>query len=170
MTRLRTALTALALVATVLLGGCAQTADTTAVVNGVVIRESTVNDMAEALVSSGAYDKYADARSAASSNLIVGTVARQVASQDGIVLTPPDISGLSVSNPTFAAFLSTPLGVEYATDHVDGSQVINQVTTWQTEFAAVKVDLNPRYGTWADYISSSATTPPTGSMSDVSGS
>jgi hypothetical protein len=152
------------------MGGCSQTADTTAVVNGVVIRESTVNDMAEALVSTGAVATYAEARSSASSNLIVGEVARQVANQDGIVLTSPDISSLSVSNPTFATFLTTPLGVEYATDHVNGSQIINQVTTWQAEFAAVKVDLNPRYGSWADYISTSASTPPTGSMSVVSGS
>jgi hypothetical protein len=151
-------------------GGCAQTADTTAVVNGVVIRESTVNDMAEALVSSGAYTTYAEARSSASANLIVGEVARQVASQDGIALTPPDIQALAVSNPGFATFLATPLGVKYATDHVYGTQIINQVSSWQTEFAAVKVDLNPRYGTWADYISTSASTPATGSMSDVSGS
>jgi hypothetical protein len=169
-TRLRAALTALALVVTVLLGGCAQTADTTAVVNGVVIRENTVNDMAQALVSSGAYGTYAEARSAASSNLIVGEVARQVARQDGISLTPADISSLSANNPTFATFLSTPLGEEFATDHTNGSQVINQVTNWQTEFEAVNVDLNPRYGTWTDYISSTASTPPTGSMSVVSGS
>ncbi len=170
MTRLRAALTALLLTATVLLGGCAQTAATTAVVNGVVIRESTVNDMARALVSSGAYGTYAEARSAASSNLIVGTVARQVASQDGINLTSADIKSLSASNPTFATFLSTPLGEEFATDHVNASQVINQVSNWQAEFAAVNVDLNPRYGTWEAYITSGASTPASGSMSVVSGS
>ncbi|HSN11990.1 MAG TPA: hypothetical protein VLS51_07785 [Propionibacteriaceae bacterium] len=171
MTRLRAALAALALTVTVLLTGCAGgTANTTAVINGVVIRESTVDDMAEALVSSGAYSSYAEARSSASSNLIVGEVARQVAAKDGIALTPPDLPTLSKNNPTFATFLATPLGEEFATDHVNGSQVINQVPGWQAEFAAVKVQLNPRYGTWSDYISSSSGTVPTGSMSAVSGS
>ncbi|MBI4901421.1 MAG: hypothetical protein HY829_13220 [Actinobacteria bacterium] len=47
--------------------------------------------------------------------------------------------------------------------------MINQVSGWRNEFAALKVELNPRYGTWADYISSSSTTIPTGSMSAVSG-
>ena len=171
MTRLRAAVSVLALVVAVLLGGCSQaTPNTTAVVNGVVIHESSVDEVAEALVSTGAVSTFADARSSAASNLIAGQVARQVASKNGITLTPADINALSVSNPTFATFLTTPLGVQYATDHVDVTQVRNQVSNWQAELAAVNVQLNPRYGTWADYISSSASTPPTGSMSVVSGS
>lgn len=171
MTRLRAALAALALTVTVLLTGCSGgTANTTAVVNGVVIRESAVDAMAEALVSSGAISTYTAARASASSTLIVGEVARQVAARDGITLAAPDLTTLSSNNPTFAAFLTTPLGEEFATDHVNGSQVINQVPGWQAEFAAVKVELNPRYGTWADYISSSSSTVPTGSMSSVAGS
>ena len=169
-TRLRAAAAALALTVTVLLGGCAQSPDTAAVINGVEIRESTVNDMASLLVSTGAYSTYGEARSAASSNLIVGEVARQVANQDGITLTAADIQALSVSNPTFAAFLATPLGQRFATDHVNASQVINQVSSWQTEMSAMKVELNPRYGSWADYITSGSGTVPTGSMSDASGS
>jgi hypothetical protein len=161
----------LALVVAVLVGGCTQaTPNTTAVVNGVVIHESTVDEVAEALVSTGAVSTFADARSSAASNLIAGEVARQLASKDGITLTPADINALSVTNPTFATFLTTPLGVQYATDHVDVTQVRNQVSNWQAELAAVNVQLNPRYGTWADYISSSASTPPTGSMSEISGS
>ena len=171
MTRLRAAVSVLALVVAVLLGGCSQaTPNTTAVVNGVVIHESSVDEVAEALVSTGAVSTFADARSSAASNLIAGQVARQVASKNGITLTPADINALSVSNPTFATFLTTPLGVQYATDHVDVTQARNQVSNWQAELAAVNVQLNPRYGTWADYISSSASTPPTGSMSVVSGS
>jgi len=170
-TRLRAAVSVLALVVAVLVGGCTQaTPNTTAVVNGVVIHESTVDEVAEALVSTGAVSTFADARSSAASNLIAGEVARQLASKDGITLTPADINALSVTNPTFATFLTTPLGVQYATDHVDVTQVRNQVSNWQAELAAVNVQLNPRYGTWADYISSSASTPPTGSMSVVSGS
>ncbi|HEY8663966.1 MAG TPA: hypothetical protein VIL68_10145 [Propionibacteriaceae bacterium] len=171
MTRLRAAVSVLALVVAVLVGGCTQaTPNTTAVVNGVVIHESTVDEVAEALVSTGAVSTFADARSSAASNLIAGEVARQLASKDGITLTPADINALSVTNPTFATFLTTPLGVQYATDHVDVTQVRNQVSNWQAELAAVNVQLNPRYGTWADYISSSASTPPTGSMSEISGS
>jgi len=170
-TRLRAAVSVLALVVAVLVGGCTQaTPNTTAVVNGVVIHESTVDEVAEALVSTGAVSTFADARSSAASNLIAGEVARQLASKDGITLTPADINALSVTNPTFATFLTTPLGVQYATDHVDVTQVRNQVSNWQAELAAVNVQLNPRYGTWADYISSSASTPPTGSMSEISGS
>jgi len=170
-TRLRAAVSVIALVVAVLVGGCTQaTPNTTAVVNGVVIHESTVDEVAEALVSTGAVSTFADARSSAASNLIAGEVARQLASKDGITLTPADINALSVTNPTFATFLTTPLGVQYATDHVDVTQVRNQVSNWQAELAAVNVQLNPRYGTWADYISSSASTPPTGSMSVVSGS
>jgi len=170
-TRIRAAVTALALVVAVLLGGCTQAApNTTAVVNGVVIHESSVDEVAEALVSTGAVSTFADARSSASSTLIAGEVARQVARQNGITLTPADISALSVSNPTFAMFLTTPLGAQYATDHVDASQVINQDSNWRAEFAAVNVELNPRYGSWADYIASSASIPPTGSMSVTSGS
>ncbi|HET7724647.1 MAG TPA: hypothetical protein VFK68_08415 [Propionibacteriaceae bacterium] len=171
MTRLRAALAALVLTATVVLTGCSGgTANTTAVVNGVVIRESEVDAMAEALVSSGAIATYEAARSSASSTLIVGEVARQVAAKDGIKLTAPDLPALSASNPTFATFLTTPLGEEFATDHVNGSQVINQVSGWQSEFAAVKVQLNPRYGTWIDYISNSSNSVPSGSMSVVAGS
>ena len=171
MTRLRAAVSVLALVVAVLVGGCTQaTPNTTAVVNGVVIHESTVDEVAEALVSTGAVSTFADARSSAASNLIAGEVARQLASKDGITLTPADINALSVTNPTFATFLTTPLGVQYATDHVDVTQVRNQVSNWQAELAAVNVQLNPRYGTWADYISNSASTPPTGSMSEISGS
>ncbi|MBI4901422.1 MAG: hypothetical protein HY829_13225 [Actinobacteria bacterium] len=58
-TRLRAALAALALTVTVLLTGCSGgTANTAAVVNGVVIRESKVDDMAQALVSTGAFTTY----------------------------------------------------------------------------------------------------------------
>ncbi|MHB1007711.1 MAG: hypothetical protein ACYC1E_00440 [Propionibacteriaceae bacterium] len=171
MTRLRAALAALALTVTVLLTGCSGgTANTAAVVNGVVIRESAVDDMAQALVSSGAISTYTAARASAASTLIVGEVARQVAAQHGIALTKPDLPTLSANNPTFATFLTTPLGEEFATDHVNGSQVIKQVSGWQAEFAAVKVQLNPRYGTWTDYISNSSSSVPTGSMSTVAGS
>ena len=93
-----------------------------------------------------------------------------MAAQQGVTLAPADIAALSTNNPTYATFLTTPLGVQYATDHVDVTQVRNQVSNWQAELAAVNVQLNPRYGTWADYISSSASTPPTGSMSVISGS
>jgi len=173
-TRLRAALTALALTATVLLGGCAQTADTTAVVNGVVIRESAVDDMAQELVSSGAVGAYAAARSSAASKLIAGEVARQVARQNSITLTQPDISSLSASNPTYAMFLTTPLGEQFATDYTDAVQVSSASTDWQQQFVALPVQLNPRYGSWpafvADLASATAAAPPTGSMSVVSGS
>ena len=170
MTRLRAALTALVLTATVLLGGCAQTADTTAVVNGVVIHESTVDETADALVSTGAISTFAQARSSAFSALIGGEVARQVASADGITLTPADIAALSANNPTFVTFLTTPLGVQYATDQVNSTQVTNQVSDWQAQFAAVKVDLNPRYGSWATLVAGNSSIGSTGSMSVISGS
>ena len=174
MTRLRAALTALALTATVLLGGCAQTAATTAVVNGVVIKESTVDDMAQSLVSSGAVTTYGAARASAASKLIAGEVARQVAHQSGISLTQPDISSLSAGNPTYALFLTTPLGVQFATDYTDAVQVSSASADWSQQFLALPVQLNPRYGSWpafvADLAATTSVAPPTGSMSAVSGS
>ena len=170
MTRLRAALTALVLTATVLLGGCAQTADTTAVVNGVVIHESTVDETADALVSTGAISTFAQARTSAFSALIGGEVARQVASADGITLTPADVAALSANNPTYVTFLTTPLGVQYATDQVNSTQVTNQVADWRAQFAAVKVDLNPRYGSWATLVAGNSSIGSTGSMSVISGS
>ena len=62
MTRLRAVVSVLALVVAVLLGGCTQaTPNTTAVINGVVIHESSVDEVAEALVSTGAVSTFADA-------------------------------------------------------------------------------------------------------------
>lgn len=170
-THLRAVLAALVLSACVLFGGCAQnTSNTAAVVNGVVIRESTVNDMAKALVATGAYTTYAEARSASSSTLFLGEAARQVAGEQGIALTQPDFASLSTNNPTFAPFLGTPLGVQYATDYMNAKQVINQISNWRVEFAPMKVELNPRYGKWTDYLSSGDTTTSTGSLSALSGS
>ena len=171
MTRLSAAVTTLALAVTVILGGCTQaTPNTTAVVNGVVIHESTVDETADALVSTGAISTFAQARSSAFSALIGGEVARQVASADGITLTPADIAALSANNPTFVTFLTTPLGVQYATDQVNSTQVTNQVADWRAQFAAVKVDLNPRYGSWATLVAGNSSIGSTGSMSVISGS
>jgi hypothetical protein len=173
-TRLRAALTALVLTATVLLGGCAQTADTTAVVNGVVIHESSVDQMAEALVSTGVKSTYADARATSAYTLILGEVARQVAAQQGVTLAPADIVALSTKYPTYATFLSTPVGEQYAADQVQVNQVGAEVSDWQADFAKANVTLNPRYGSWADLLtqltSSGSMVPPTGSMSVTSGS
>ena len=174
MTRLRAALAAVALLATVLVTGCSQSPDTTAVVNGIVIRESAVDEMAQALVSTGAVAAYGDARASAAQNLIAGEVARQVGLKDGLALTPPDIATLSSDHPTYAAFFTTPLGEEFATDYTNAVQVSTVASDWPTQFAAVPVQLNPRYGSWSTYVANLASTTSvaaaTGSMSDVSGS
>jgi len=174
-TRLRAALAALALVATVLVGGCAQTPETTAVINGVVIRESAVEDMTQALISTGAVASYKDARAEAAQNLISGEVGRQVALQDGIALTAADIATLTADHPTYATFFTTPVGEQFAADYTNAVQVsTTSGVDWQTEFAAVPVQLNPRYGSWPDYVadlsSSAGSAVSTGSMSAVSGS
>jgi phage-related tail fiber protein len=154
----------------VLLGGCSQSPDTTAVVNGVVIRESTLDDMARALVSSGAMSDYKEARNSAFNWVLGGEVARQLASTDGITLTPVDIATVSASSPNYATFLNTPIGVQYATDQLNMRDFANQVSDWQTQYADVNVDLNPRYGSWTDLVAGSFSTSPTGSLSVVSGS
>jgi hypothetical protein len=169
-TRLRAALTALVLTATVLLGGCAQTPDTTAVVNGVVIRESTLDDMARALVSSGAMSDYGKARNSAFNSVLGGEVARQLASADGVTLAPIDIAAVSVNSPDYATFLTTSIGVQYANDLLTMNDFTTQVSDWRTQFAGVKVDLNPRYGSWTTLVSGSSSVAPTGSLSVVSGS
>ena len=174
MTRLRAALTALVLTATVLLSGCAQTPDTTAVVNGVVIRERNVEEMAQALVSTGAVASYRDARLSAARELIGGEVAREVARKEGISLAPADIATLASTYPAYAPFLSTAIGREFATDNANAVQVSSTDSDWATKFAALPVQLNPRYGSWLDYVAdlaSPAGSPaPTGSLSVASGS
>jgi hypothetical protein len=144
------------------------------VVNGVVIRESTVDDMAQALVSTGAVASYGDARASAAQKLIGGEVARQVAGENGIALAPADIATLSSTYPTYATFLATPLGQRFATDYSNAVQVSTAASDWPTQFAALPVQLNPRYGSWADYVadlaSTSGSVASTGSMSSVSGS
>jgi len=163
-------LTALVLTATVLLGGCAQTPDTTAVVNGVVIRESTLDDMARELVSSGAISDFGKARNSAFNSVLGGEVARQLASADNVKLTPVDIAAVSANSPDFATFLTTQIGVRYATDQLNLNDFTSQVSDWRTQFAVVNVDLNPRYGTWASLVAGTSTVAPTGSLSVVSGS
>jgi hypothetical protein len=161
-------------VAAVLLGGCSQSPDTTAVVSGVVIRESTVDEMAKALVSTGAVASYRDARASAARELIGGEVAREVARQEGITLTPADIATLASSYPAYAPFLSTAIGAEFARDNANAVQVSTTDSDWATKFAALPVELNPRYGSWTDYVadlaSSTGSAAPTGSLSVVSGS
>lgn len=170
MTRLRAALTALAVMTAVLLGGCAQTADTAAVVNGAVIRESTLDEMAQGLVSTGAISDYKKARASAFNSVVGGEVARQLSAANGITFTPIDTAAVSANSPAFSTFLTTPVGVQYATDQVNFNEFTTQVSDWRTQFASATVELNPRYGSWTTLVAGGSSLAPTGSMSDVSGS
>jgi hypothetical protein len=76
---------------------------------------------------------------------------------------------VSANSPDFATFLTTPLGAHYATDQVNMNELTAKVSDWRTEYAAVNVELNPRYGSWATLVSGTSAGS-TGSMSVVSGS
>lgn len=179
MTRLRAALAALALVAAVLVGGCAQTPDTTAVINGVVIRENTVDDLTSQLVPIATADR-ATVRSSIVSALVLGEVARQVAAQQRIDLGTPDTTALS-ANPGNAALLATPAGQRYFADAYAWASLYAQVATkdaqgnvdttaLQGDLRAESVVLNPRYGAWdvaAAASNTGAVSANTGSMSDL---
>ncbi|MGV8848386.1 MAG: hypothetical protein ACOH16_02465 [Propionibacteriaceae bacterium] len=155
MNRLRAALTALALAVTVLLTGCGQEVPTTAaVVNGVVIHARTVDSVAQGLAAVSA--KPREAHTDAINTLIQGELARQIAKQKGIALTPPDMDALIQKYPTLATFLASDDGRRFAADSISWSQVTATLSTEDLAAAlnAQDVLLNPRYGTWGTSVGS----------------
>lgn len=168
MTRLRAALTALALAVTVLLTGCTQgAATTTAVVNGVVVRESTVDAIMTTL--GDVSTNKAQAHSIIVVALVRGELARQIAKQKNITLAPADLAALSDRDPALAAFLATNEGRLFADEAAAWEQLKTELTADALE-ATVKaqdVQLNPRYGTWA--ASAASFSSGSGSLSEVIG-
>lgn len=172
-TRLRAAVSVLALVVAVLLGGCTQAApNTTAVVNGVVIHESSVDEMTSGLLDASADLTLAGTRGNAVRALIFGEMATQIAAAKGITLAAPDIPTLAGGDAETMALLSTPQGYRYAVMASHWQQVKAALSADEltNSLTALDVTLNPRYGAWADFLAGSASNVPTGSLSVVSGS
>ena len=186
MTRLRAALTALALAVTVLLTGCSQGAPASAaIVNGVVIHESTVNELTDALTPIAVVDGQPVPRDSVRSQvlnaLVLGEVSRHVASQQKLSLGSPDFGTLA-ANPNNAPLIATEAGRRYITDAYGWAALRNQLTTQdvlgnitdssllEAALATESVELNPRYGTWyiATAAGRSAPSSTTGSLSELS--
>lgn len=182
MTRLRAALTALALVAAVLLGGCSQSPDTAAVVNGVVIRESTVQSEAAAMPpitgSDGIPFTPQQIRTLVLRYSVFGEIARQVATRQNLNL---GTLNTTTADAESAALLATPAGNSllqnaYAwttlrdqLSKTDTSTNVTDASALQAALMAESVVLNPRYGTWdvSAAVTSNAVSATTGSMSDL---
>jgi hypothetical protein len=159
-TRLRAALTALALAVTVLLTGCSQAApSTTAVVNGVMITEGTVEDMTTQYIAVAGGD-WSQTRALVARQYVLGTAARQIAADKAIPLSTAKSDTKLTTYPQLAELIA--LGD-------DLGDVTKALST--DEFAAsmntVAVTLNPRYGTWKSYSDITITALPTGSLSDI---
>ena len=185
MTRLRAALTALALLATVLLTGCSQGApNTAAVVNGVVISESTVENEAAVMptitdsTTSVPYTPQ-EIRDIVLRYSVLGEIARQVATQQKLSLgTLPT----TANDPESLALLASPAGNSLLQDAyawaalgkqlttTDASTNLTDTSALQAALMSESVLLNPRYGTWdvAAAVSNARVSSTTGSMSDLS--
>jgi hypothetical protein len=171
--RLRAAVTALALAVTVILGGCTQaTPNTTAVVNGVVIHESSVDEMTSGLLDASANLTLTGTRSTVVRALIFGEMADQIAASKGITLADPDIPTLAGGDAETMAVFSTAQGYRFAVLASHWQQVKTALGTDEltNTLTSLGVTLNPRYGAWADFLASSSSNVPTGSLSVVSGS
>jgi hypothetical protein len=184
-TRLRAALTAIALLATVLLTGCSQgSPNTAAVVNGVVISESTVENEAAVMPTitdstTGVPYTAQEIRSIVLRYSVLGEIARQVATQQNLSLGTLDTT--TATDPESVALVASPAGNSLLQDAYAWSALRKQLTTTDTStnvtdtsalqaaLMAESVVLNPRYGTWdvAAAAKNSALSASTGSMSDL---
>jgi hypothetical protein len=181
--RLRAALTALALVATVLVGGCAQSPETAAVVNGVVVRESAVENEAAVMPTitdstTGVPYTPQEIRALVLRYSVLGEIARQVATQQNINL---GTYTSTATDPESLALIASPAGDSLVQDAYAWATLRKQLTTTdastnltdtsalQAALKAESVVLNPRYGTWdvAAAANNSALSTSTGSMSDM---
>lgn len=172
-TRLRAAVSVLALVVAVLLGGCTQaTPNTTAVVNGVVIHESSVDEMTSGLLDASANLTLAGTRSTVVRALIYGEMATQIAATKGITLADPDIPTLAGGDAETQAVLTTTQGSRFAVLASHWNQVKTALGSDEVTSIVNTLDvtLNPRYGSWAGFQASSSSNITTGSLSEISGS
>jgi uncharacterized cupin superfamily protein len=166
-TRLRAALTALALAVSVLLTGCSQGAPTTAaIVNGVVIHEATIDEITDGILAAAPGSVRSKVRTSVVKAVLTGELARQIADAKNISLKPADAAQLAAGDAGLQAILETTQGARYATFVSDWSQVATSLgDDLPTVLADQSVTLNPRYGSWAEYSTNTSTTPVTGSLS-----
>lgn len=160
MTRHRAALTALILAVAVLLTGCSQAAPTTtAVVNGVVIHEGTIDAMATEYVAVAGGD-WSQTRALVARQYVLGTVARQIAADKAISLSTAKIDTKLSTYPQLAELIALGDDLGDVTQSLSTDEFVASMNT-------VAVTLNPRYGTWKAYSDITITALPTGSLSEI---
>ncbi len=163
MTRLRGALAALVLAASVLLTGCAQAApSTTALVGGHVIAESTIDQATQDFLKVADGD-WASTRAAVARQYVLGYAARIIAADRGIALTTSKADDKLTKYPQLAELIA--LGDDLK--DIRGAMTDEQLSA---ALSALDVTLNPRYGTWAAYSDLTASVAPTGSLSEIASS
>lgn len=161
MTRLRAALAALVLAASVLLTGCAQVApSTTAVVGGHVIAESTIDQATQDFLQVADGD-WSSTRAAVARQYVLGYAARMVAADRGIALTTSRSDDKLSKYPQLAELIALGDDLKDVRASITDEEL-------SSAMSALEVTLNPRYGTWAAYSDLSASVAPTGSLSEIS--
>lgn len=135
------------------LTGCAgQNPSHAATVNGVVITEDRVNEVALGIATAGGSPEAAPAqRNTAAGNLIRNQIGLQVGQQLGVEITDADVeAAITGGDPSLAVMAADPALTSFIHDYVGFQLLVNQMGP--EEFLAasekVAVNLNPRYGTW----------------------
>lgn len=134
------------------LSGCAgQSPNTAATINGVVITEARVDEIAQGLATvSGTPDAPGEQRMTAASILIRNEVGRQVGQVLGVTVPDADREAALAGSPQLAAMAAEPALTSFIDDYVDSELLRNQVG--ETDFAVaaggLDLTLNPRYGAW----------------------
>ena len=146
------ALMALVVAGMLALTGCAgQNPTNAATVNGVVITQAQVDQIAQGLATvSGTPDAAGDQQNTAASILIRNEVGRQVAQQRGVTISQDDRDQVLATAPQLAQMSQEPALTTFIDDYINSELTRTQLG--ETEFATaagdIVVDLNPRYGAW----------------------
>jgi len=146
------ALMALVVAGMLALTGCAgQNPTHAASVNGVVITEDQVGQIAQGLATvAGTPDAAGEQRQTAASILIRNEVGRQVAQQNGVTISEADREAVLATAPQLTQMSQEPALTTFIDDYINSELTRTQLG--ETEFAAaaetVEVTLNPRYGAW----------------------
>jgi len=146
------ALMALVVAGMLALTGCAgQNPTHAALVNGVIITEDQVGQVAQGLATAGGTpDAPGAQRQTAASILIRNEVGRQVGLQRGVTISEADREAVLATAPQLTQMAEDPALTVFITDYINSELTRTQLG--ETEFAAaaedVEVSLNPRYGAW----------------------
>lgn len=149
----RAARALMALLAGVLaLTGCAeQNPSNAATVNGVVITEDRVDEVAQGLaVVNGTPDAPGEQRMTAASVLIRNEVGLQVGQAAGVTISEADHEAALTGSPQLTQLAAEPGLTSFIDDYITSELVRTQLgeTDFAVEAAELDVIVNPRYGGW----------------------